>query len=108
MPAGRLDKEFAILLLPMVAVRCAIGRGAAFAATDGSRSSPPHWVVLHPSQTPFEQALFLLRRHYGTLVNGFTIEGICEVSGKGGNCGVPTEGVLLCYMSIRSKVASLT
>ncbi|UPX16070.1 uncharacterized protein EKO05_0006494 [Ascochyta rabiei] len=60
----------------------------------------------HHSGTLFEQdpllASFVV---YGVLVKGVGGEGICEVSGKGGDDGVLAEGVLLCYMSVRSKVA---
>jgi hypothetical protein len=68
-------------MLPAVAVSSAVGWAAVFAAVDRSR---PQLDI------PFEHApLPALPVIYGILVNGFAIEGIYEVSGKGGGDGFP-------------------
>ncbi|XPS72236.1 hypothetical protein M3J09_004403 [Ascochyta lentis] len=94
-------------MLPAVAVSCDVGRDAASQPLTVREEPtivsgrPPHH-----SDTLFEQGPLLASLvMYDIFVDGFGGEGICEVSGKGGDDGVPTEGVPLCYLSVRSKVA---
>ena len=81
MPAGRLEEKFSSPHAASSGGELRGWLGSCFAAADRSRPQP---------DTPFEHApLPASPVVYGILVNGFAIEGICEVSGKGGVDGFP-------------------